>query len=111
MAALDLAIGLGITSRNLPVDCPEVPQVGRKLRAMVRLDALDRIGRRRRTSSTKSVANSMVSIDAEHAIRSGLIYDGVDRLLPDVDLAGTASGSAGWSEERHRPGGIAPERG
>lgn len=112
MAALDLAIGLGIASRNVPVGHPEVPQVpgkvGPKLGAMVRLDALDR---RRQTAAhfldeVGSRFDGVVSIDAEHAIPGGLI-DGrelveaaaaelevldvaLDRLPRDVDLAPAA---------------------
>ncbi len=63
MAALDFSIGLGAAPRNLPVGHPEIPQVQVKsvpnsepwsvwMRWMV-------IGRRRRTSSTNSVADLM----------------------------------------------------
>lgn len=112
MAALDLAIGLGIASRNLPVDHPEVPQVpskvGPKLRAMVRLDALDR----HRQAAAHFLDegggrfDGVVSIDAEHAIPGGLIDGGelveatagelemldvdLDRLPRDVDLTPAA---------------------
>jgi hypothetical protein len=116
MAALDLAIGLGIASRNLPVGHPEVPQVpsevGPKLRAMVRLDALDR-HRQAAAHFLDEVGgrfDGVVSIDAEHAIPGGLI-DGrelveaaaaelevldvdLDRLPRDVDLAAAAGAGA-----------------
>ena len=64
MATLDLSIGLRAAPRNLAVDDPEIPQVpgevGPKLGAMVRLDALDRHRQAApRTSSTKAVADLM----------------------------------------------------
>jgi hypothetical protein len=112
MAALDLAIGLGIASRNLPVGHPEVPQVpskvSPKLRAMVRLDALDR-HRQAAADLLDEVGgrfDGVVSIDAEDAIPGGLIDGGelveaaaaelevldidLDRLPRDVDLAPAA---------------------
>ena len=63
MAALDLSIGLGVAPRNLPVDDPEIPQVpgkvGPKLGAWSVWMRWMAIGRRRRTSSTNSVADLM----------------------------------------------------
>ncbi len=112
MAALDLSIGLGVAPRNLPVDHPEIPQVpgevGPKLRAMVRLDTLDR----HRQAAPHFLDegggrfDGIVSIDPEHAIPGSLI-DGrelieaaaaqlemldinLDRLSRDVDLAPAA---------------------
>jgi hypothetical protein len=112
MAALDLSIGLGVAPRNLPVDDPEISQepgeVGPKLGAMVRLDALD--GHRQAAAhfldELSSRFDGVVSIDAKHAIPGGLI-DGrelveaaaaefevldvdLDRLSRDVDLAPAA---------------------
>jgi hypothetical protein len=116
MAALDLSIGLGVAPRNLPVDDPEIPQVpgevGPKLRAMVRLDVLDR-HRQAAPHFLDEVGgrfDGIVSIDPEHAIPGGLI-DGrelieaaatklemldidLDRLSRDVDLAPAAGAGA-----------------
>jgi len=108
MAALDLSIGLGAAPRNLPVGQPEIPQVpgevGPKLRAMVRLDALD--GHRQAAAyfldKLGGRLDGVVGVDAEHAIPGGLI-DGrelvetaaaefevldidLDRLPRNVDL-------------------------
>lgn len=109
MAALDLAISLGIASRNLPVGHPEVPQVpskvGPELRAMVRLDALDR-HRQAAAHFLDEVGgrcDGVVSIHTKDTIPGGLV-DGrelveaaapelevldidLDRLPRDVDLA------------------------
>ena len=113
MAALDLSIGLGAATRNLPVGNPEIPQVpgkvGPKLGAMVSLDALD--GHRESAphllDEIGGALDGVVGIDPEHAITGGFV-DGrelveaavgefevldidLDRLPRDVDLS-TASG-------------------
>jgi hypothetical protein len=128
MAALDLSIGLGAAPRNLPVDDPEIPkvpgEVGPKLGAMIRLDALD--GHRQAAAHFLDEVggrfDGIVSIDPEHAIPGGLI-DGrelieaaaaelemfdinLDRLSRDVDLA-PAAGAGAIAFQGH-PGDLMP---
>ena len=63
MAPLDPSIGLGIAPRDLPMNDPEVAQmpgeVGPELEPWSVWMRWSAIGRRRRTSSTKSVADLM----------------------------------------------------
>jgi hypothetical protein len=128
MAALDLSINLGAAPRNLPMDHPEIPQVpgevGPKLRAMVRLDALD--GHRQAAAhfldELSGRFDGVVSIDPKHAIPGGLIDGGelveaaaaefevldidLDRLPRDVDLS-PASGTWAIAFQGH-PGDALP---
>ena len=111
MAALDFSIGLRATPWNLPVDHPEIAQmpseVSPKLRAMVRLDALD--GHRQATAhfldELSGRFDGVVGVDPEHAIAGGLI-DGRELVEAGVIfvedmLAETAFVKLGWVLGHH----------
>ena len=109
MTALDFPIRLGATTWNLPMGNPEIPQVpgevGPKLGAMVRLDALD--GHRQAPThffdELGGRLDGVVSVDSEHTIPGGLVNGrelveaaatefevldiDLDRLPRDVELS------------------------
>ena len=79
MAALNFSIRLGAATPNLPVGHAEILQVpgevGPKLRAMVRLDALDSHGKSapHLVDEIGGGLDGVVGIDPEHAIPGGFV--------------------------------------